>query len=68
MDNARLARNVVFELFQELDSFNLDEYRKFDDGGAGMARLLAFVQDCARHSGATVRKEADDVLRNHRAR
>ncbi len=56
--NADLARSVVFELFQELDSFNLEEYRQFDDDGAGMNRLLAFVRDWALASGATIR-EAD---------
>jgi len=31
------------ELFQDLEGFNLDDYRRFDDGGAGMNRLLAFT-------------------------
>lgn len=44
MSNADLARHVVFELFQDLDRFNLGEYQKFDDGGEGMRRLVAFVQ------------------------
>ena len=54
--NADLARSVVFELFQELDSFNLEDYRQFDDGGAGMNRLLAFVRDWASAAGATIRE------------
>ncbi|MBX3394308.1 MAG: DEAD/DEAH box helicase family protein [Phycisphaerae bacterium] len=44
MSNASLARHVVFELFQDLEKFNLGEYQKFDDKGEGMRRLVAFVQ------------------------
>lgn len=44
MSNASLARHVVFELFQDLERFNLGEYQKFDDRGEGMRRLVAFVQ------------------------
>jgi hypothetical protein len=61
MENAKLARNVVFQLFQDLDSFNLDDYRKFDDGGAGMNRLLAFTRDCAEAAGATIRQAREGV-------
>jgi len=35
LDNARTARQVVFELFQDLEGFRLDDYRQFDDGGKG---------------------------------
>lgn len=43
MENANLARQVVFELFQDLDRFNLGDYQKFDDQGVGMQRLVKFV-------------------------
>jgi superfamily II DNA or RNA helicase len=46
--NANLAREVVFELFQDLDRFNLGDYKQFDDEGRGMQRLLAFAQKAAR--------------------
>jgi len=59
--NAKLARNVVFQLFQDLDSFNLEDYRKFDDGGAGMNRLLAFVRDAAQAHGAEMRQAEDGI-------
>jgi len=55
MENAKTARNVVFELFQDLEGFNLDDYRKFDDGGLGMSRLLAFTRECAMADGGQVR-------------
>ena len=62
VENAKLARHVVFELFQDLESFNLADYRKFEDGGAGMERLLAFVRESAQESGATVRQTAEGVF------
>lgn len=61
VENAKLARNVVFELFQDLDGFNLDEYRRFDDGGAGMERLLAFVREGVSARGGVLRTVGEDV-------
>jgi SNF2 family DNA or RNA helicase len=43
MTNADLARKVVFELFQDLEHFNLGDYKKFDDQGQGMSRLINFI-------------------------
>ena len=40
VENAKTARLVVSELFQDLESFRLDDYKQFDDGGKGMVRLL----------------------------
>ena len=57
MTNANLARQVVFELFQDLDRFNLGDYRKFDDEGRGMQRLIAFLSRAARLSGQELRRE-----------
>jgi hypothetical protein len=34
----------VWELFQDLDGFRLDEYKQMDDGGEGMARLLRYFE------------------------
>lgn len=62
VENATLARNVVFELFQDLETFNLDDYRKFDDGGVGMQRLLAFVREAARAAGWSLREIQPDIL------
>lgn len=52
MANANLARNVVFELFQDLDKFNLGDYKKFDDEGRGMKRLVEFAQRAASLEGS----------------
>jgi ERCC4-related helicase len=59
--NADLARSVVFELFQDLDTFNLEDYRQLEDGGTGMNRLLGFIGDCAAASGASLRECASNV-------
>lgn len=42
--NASEARQVVFELFQDLDGFSLDDYRPFADVTAGMGELRSFLQ------------------------
>lgn len=62
VENASMARNVVFELFQDLDSFNLDEYRKFDDGGAGMARLVNFLKDAAQQHGCVLHEPSAGMI------
>jgi superfamily II DNA or RNA helicase len=59
MDNANQARQVVFELFQELDRFNLGEYRKFDDQGRGMQRLVNFMARAARIAGWNFHEQGD---------
>jgi len=57
MTNANLARYVVFELFQDLEGFNLGDYQKFDDLGQGMQRLVNFVSRAASFSGSIFRNE-----------
>jgi hypothetical protein len=61
LENAKLARNVVFELFQDLDTFNLEDYRRVDDGGAGMNRLLAFVRESINTVGGSFQQKGDGV-------
>ena len=48
---------LEFELFQELDRFNLGDYQRFDDQGRGMQRLIGFVFRAAQLSGWTFRNE-----------
>jgi SNF2 family DNA or RNA helicase len=61
MTNANTAREVVFELFQDLERFNLGEYQKHDDGGRGMQRLVAFVQRAARLGGGELRAKGTNL-------
>ncbi|MFA5183051.1 MAG: helicase-related protein [Syntrophales bacterium] len=66
MTNTDLAREVVFALFQDLDRFNLGDYKRFDDKGRGMQRLLAFAQRAARFDGGELRPSGKDVFALHR--
>ncbi|MFC1336565.1 MAG: hypothetical protein G8D91_18015 [gamma proteobacterium symbiont of Clathrolucina costata] len=43
MDNASSAKDAVFELFQDLDRFSLDDYAPLADTSEGMDRLVHFV-------------------------
>jgi ERCC4-related helicase len=43
LSNAREAREVVFDLFQDLDGFSLDDYKPFSDVSSGMDRLINFL-------------------------
>ncbi len=43
LSNAREAREVVFDLFQDLDGFSLDEYQPFSDVSTGMERIIQFM-------------------------
>lgn len=53
LSNASEARKVVFELFQDLEGFSLEDYKPFADVGAGMDRLVRFLgamlEDSDRH-------------------
>jgi len=60
IDNARTARQVVWELFQDMESFRLDDYKKMDDGGEGMARLTRYFQSTIAHSGGKCLKVGDN--------
>jgi hypothetical protein len=53
VDNAQTARQVVWELFQDLEGFRLDEYKKMDDGGTGMARLTRYFQTAVSRTGGS---------------
>lgn len=61
MTNADTARKVVFELFQDLDGFNLGDYQKCADDGQNMKRLVAFVAEQAEFSGFQYRENEDGI-------
>ncbi len=44
LSNASEARKVVFELFQDLDGFSLDDYKPFADVKPGLKRVLEFLR------------------------
>lgn len=43
MSNAAAAKDAVFELFQDLDRFSLDDYTPLADTSEGMERLVQFI-------------------------
>lgn len=43
LSNSREARQVVFDLFQDLDGFSLDDYKPFSDVSSGLNRLVRFL-------------------------
>jgi hypothetical protein len=47
MSNAVEARKVVFELFQDLDGFRLDDYKAMGNPDEGMEALVRFIADTA---------------------
>lgn len=47
MSNAREARKVVFELFQDLDRFSLDDYKPLADIEESKARIVDFLRAAA---------------------
>jgi len=49
--NADEARQVVFELFQDLDRFSLEDYEPFSDTTEGMDRIVRFVQTALAEEG-----------------
>lgn len=44
LSNATEARKVVFELFQDLEGFSLDDYQPFADVKPGLERLVEFLR------------------------
>ncbi|MBV6415463.1 MAG: RNA polymerase-associated protein RapA [Xanthomonadales bacterium] len=43
LSNSREARQVVFDLFQDLDGFSLDDYKPFSDISSSLGRLVRFM-------------------------
>ena len=60
LENARTARHVVWELFQDLEGFRLDEYQNIDDGGTGMARLVHYLQESVPNQGGVCRQTSTE--------
>jgi hypothetical protein len=51
LSNAAEARQVVFELFQDLDRFSLDDYQAFADVSEGMGKIVAFLRAAVEEEG-----------------
>ena len=62
MSNAVEARKVVFELFQDLDGFRLDDYQAMGSPDEGMNVLARFVADAAVAEGETFTSRTDKLF------
>jgi SNF2 family DNA or RNA helicase len=59
LSNASEARKVVFELFQDLDGFSLDDYKPFADVKAGLDRVVEFLRASLAADGGRVEAKDD---------
>jgi hypothetical protein len=59
MSNAREARKVVFELFQDLDSFSLDDYKPLANITESKSRIIEFLQAAVEANGGSYRPVDD---------
>ena len=55
MSNATEARKVVFELFQDLDGFSLEDYKPFANVEAGFDRVVHFLGAAMSENGQQVK-------------
>jgi SNF2 family DNA or RNA helicase len=62
MSNALEARKVVFELFQDLDGFRLDDYKAMGNPEEGMAALVRFVADTAGAENQMFARRGDNLF------
>ena len=62
MSNAVEARKVVFELFQDLDGFRLDDYTAMGNPEDGMNALVRFMSDSAIAEDSTFTGRGDKLF------
>ncbi len=56
MSNATEARKVVFELFQDLDGFSLDDYQPLANVAVGYDRIVEFLDAALQEEGRRVNR------------
>lgn len=62
LSNASEARQVVFELFQDLEGFSIEDYRPFSDLAGGVGRIHDFLGAAFTEQGWTLRKTGDGLF------
>jgi hypothetical protein len=62
LSNSREAREVVFDLFQDLDGFSLDDYKPFSDVSQGMDRMVRFLAAAVAERGEKIVKKDETSL------
>jgi SNF2 family DNA or RNA helicase len=61
LTNAAEARQVVFELFQDLDRFSLDDYKQFSDTSEGMSEVVRFLRVALEEDGKRLVETSDGL-------
>lgn len=61
LSNSREARQVVFDLFQDLEGFSLDDYKAFSDVSSSLDRLVRFMSAALEYRGERLVKEDDET-------
>ena len=59
MENAKHAKDAVFELFQDLDGFSLDEYAPLSDTEESMDDLVRFMQKALPFEGESIEVKSE---------
>lgn len=62
MSNAVEARKVVFELFQDLDGFRLDDYKALGESKEGMDALIDFISEAAKVEHGSFSSRGDKLF------
>jgi len=62
LSNSREARQVVFDLFQDLEGFSLDDYKPFADVSSSLARLVRFLSAAAEERQQKLIKVDDETF------
>jgi hypothetical protein len=62
LSNSREARQVVFDLFQDLDGFSLDDYKPFSDVSSSLERLVRFLSAAVAERRQKLFKVANEVF------
>ncbi|MDR2560330.1 MAG: DEAD/DEAH box helicase family protein [Holophagales bacterium] len=61
LQNSKEARDVVFDLFQSLEGFSLDDYRPYSDVKSSVERLVEFFSASAALSKQKLQKTGDET-------
>jgi hypothetical protein len=61
LSNSREARAVVFDLFQDLEGFSLDDYQPFSDVSSSLQRLVRFLSAAVVDRGHRLVKIDDET-------
>lgn len=62
LSNSREARQVVFDLFQDLEGFSLDDYKPFADVSSSLDRLVRFLSAAAEERQQKIVKIDDETF------